>query len=104
MPKTARIAAETSVIAREWRLNHSSVRVSLPIASPTARNETPRPSEYATSSSGGARDVVASGGEAEHRAEHGPMQGVHPSPNAAPATGAATGPKRSRCGWKRNSW
>ena len=31
------------------------------------------------------------------------MHGVHPSPNAAPATGAATGPKRSRCGWKRNS-
>ena len=34
----------------------------------------------------------------------GPMHGVQPRPNAAPATGAATGPKRSRCGWKRNSW
>src|SRR4026207_1978993 len=32
------------------------------------------------------------------------MHGVQASPNAIPATGAATGPKRSRCGWKRNSW
>ncbi len=32
------------------------------------------------------------------------MHGVHPSPNATPATGAAIGPKRSRCGWNRNSW
>ena len=49
-PNTASIAAENSVIARECRLNHSSVRVSLPIARPTARNDTPSPSEYATSS------------------------------------------------------
>src|SRR5262249_40367631 len=48
-PNTARIAADTSVIARECRLNQFMVRVSLPMARPTARNETPRPSEYATS-------------------------------------------------------
>ena len=33
----------------------------------------------------------------------GPMQGVHPNPNATPATGAAKRPNRDRSGWKRFS-
>ena len=104
MPNTARIAADTSVIAREWRLNQSSVRVSLPIASPTARNDTPSPSEYATSRMVERARLSPRAAKPSTLPRIGPMHGVHPRPNAAPATGAATGPKRSRCGWKRNSW
>src|SRR5579862_3354619 len=33
----------------------------------------------------------------------GPMHGVHPKPNAAPVTGAATGPRREGLGWNRTS-
>ncbi len=32
------------------------------------------------------------------------MQGVQPNPKAAPATGAAKGPKRDRLGCQRRSW
>ena len=92
-PNTARIAAETSVIARECRLNQSSVRVSLPIARPTARNDTPSPSEYATSSTVERARFSPRAAKPSTAPRIGPMHGVHPSPNAAPATGAATGPE-----------
>ena len=104
MPNTARIAADTNVIAREWRLNQSMVRVSFPIARPTARNDTPSPSEYATSSTVERARFSPRAANPSTAPRIGPMHGVQPSPNAAPATGAATGPKRSRCGCKRNSW
>ena len=32
------------------------------------------------------------------------MHGVQPNPKAAPATGAANGPKRDRLGCQRRSW
>ena len=40
---------------------------------------------------------------ASTEARMGPMHGVHPKPNAAPATGAAKGPNRDGLGWKRAS-
>ena len=70
-PKTASTAAETSVMAREWRLNQSRVRVSLPIARPTARNDSAETERVRDEQQRGVRDVLASGREAEHRAEHG---------------------------------
>jgi hypothetical protein len=103
-PYTASSAADTSVIAFEWRLTHVIAGATRPNASPTTRNGSPRPSEYAIRRV--APRAVSPWVDATARIEPriGPMHGVHPSPNAAPATGAAKGPTRSRWGWNRNSW
>ena len=71
MPNTARIAADTSVIAREWRLNHVERAGELAHREPDGEERHARArASTRRAATVDAGEVLARGGEAEHAAEH----------------------------------
>ncbi len=82
-PKTARSAADASVSVFMWRFTKFRGVAHRPNASPTSRNETPIPSEYAMSSEK-ARTPVWVAATPKTAAITGPRHGDQPNANAAP--------------------
>ena len=86
---------------REWRRRNFNAVADAPNVIPTARNDTPMPTEYATRSAT-ARGVVCVAATPNTAARTGPRHGDQPKPNAAPMIGALAHPNR-RVAWNRFS-
>src|SRR4051794_21211411 len=95
-PTQISMAPPILVTSRAWRRKNAKARIATWKPNDTSRNGTPSPRAY-TKASRAPRDTVpVEADSASTAVSVGPMQGVQPSPNITPSSGAPARPARGR--------